>query len=68
MLPIAGVPLPLLSYGGSALIANLLAVGVLLACARREPEARQLLAKKAMRPGRRMTTVVGSRTSHDRSQ
>ncbi len=31
--PIAGVPLPLLSYGGSALIANLLAVGVLLACA-----------------------------------
>jgi cell division protein FtsW len=68
LLPIAGVPLPLLSYGGSALIANLLAVGVLLACARREPEARQLLAKKAMRPGRRMTTVVGSRTSHDRSQ
>jgi cell division protein FtsW len=50
------------------LIANLLAVGVLLACARREPEARQLLAKKAMRPGRRMTTVVGSRASHDRSQ
>ena len=30
MLPIAGVPLPLLSYGGSALTANLLAVGVLL--------------------------------------
>lgn len=68
LLPIAGVPLPLLSYGGSALIANLLAVGVLLACARREPEARQLLAKKVMQPGRRMTTVVGSRTSHDRSQ
>ena len=38
-MPIAGVPLPLVSYGGSALIANLLAVGVLLACARREPEA-----------------------------
>ena len=68
LLPIAGVPLPLLSYGGSALIANLLAVGVLLACARREPEARQLLAKKVMQPTRRMTTVVGSRTSHDRSQ
>jgi cell division protein FtsW len=62
MLPIAGVPLPLLSYGGSALVANLLAVGVLLACARREPEARRLLARKAMRPGRRMTAVVGSRS------
>jgi cell division protein FtsW len=62
LLPIAGVPLPLLSYGGSALIANLLAVGVLLACARREPEARKLLAKKAIRPRPRMTTVVGSRT------
>jgi cell division protein FtsW len=62
LLPIAGVPLPLVSYGGSALISNLLAVGVLLACARREPEARKLLAKKAMRPRPRMTTVVGSRT------
>jgi cell division protein FtsW len=67
LLPIAGVPLPLLSYGGSALVANLSAVGVLLACARREPEARQLLAKKAMRPRRRMTTVVGSRTNQGRT-
>ena len=67
LLPIAGVPLPLLSYGGSALVANLRAVGVLLASARREPEARKLLAKKAMRPTRRMTTVVGSRTSHRRT-
>ena len=62
MLPIAGVPLPLLSYGGSALVANLLAVGVLLACARREPDARRLLGRKAMRPTRRMTAVVGSRS------
>jgi cell division protein FtsW len=62
LLPIAGVPLPLVSYGGSALIANLAAVGVLLACSRREPEARKLLARKAMRPQPRMTTVVGSRT------
>ena len=62
LLPIAGVPLPLVSDGGSALIATLLAVGVLLMCARREPEARRLLARKAMRPQPRMTTVVGSRT------
>ena len=67
LLPIAGVPLPLLSYGGSALIANLLAVGVLLACARRETEARKLLATKATRPARRMIAVVGSRTSRGRT-
>ena len=63
LLPIAGVPLPLVSYGGSALIANLLAVGVLLACARREPAVRKMLAKKSVRPKPRMTTVVGSRSS-----
>ena len=63
LLPIAGVPLPLVSYGGSALIANLLAVGVLLACARREPAVRKMLAKKSIRPKPRMTTVVGSRSS-----
>ena len=60
LLPIAGVPLPLVSYGGSALIANLLAVGVLLACARREPAARALLARRPDRHRPRMTTVVGS--------
>jgi cell division protein FtsW len=60
MLPIAGVPLPLVSYGGSALIANLLAVGVLLSCARREPAARKLLAKKARTAKPRMTAIVGS--------
>ena len=51
LLPIAGVPLPLVSYGGSALIANLLAVGVLIGCARREPEAREVLRRK---PGDRL--------------
>jgi cell division protein FtsW len=65
LLPIAGVPLPLVSYGGSALIANLLAVGVLLACARREPAVRKMLAKKSIRPKPRMTTVVGSRSSRN---
>ena len=38
-LPVAGVPLPFLSYGGSAMIASLCGVGVLLACARWEPGA-----------------------------
>jgi cell division protein FtsW len=68
LLPIAGVPLPLVSYGGSALIANLLGVGVLLSCARREPAARKLLAKKSARPKPKVSTVVGSRPSKARSR
>lgn len=61
LLPIAGVPLPLLSYGGSALMANVIAVGVLVFCARNEPAARKLLSKapKPVRP--EMTTVVDGR-------
>lgn len=62
LLPIAGVPLPLVSYGGSALLANLAGIGVLLSCARNEPAARKVLAKKAGERKRRMTAVVGSRT------
>ena len=62
LIPIAGVPLPLVSYGGSALLANLLAVGVLLACARREPEARALLSHRPGRHRPRVSTVVGSRS------
>ena len=61
LLPIAGVPLPLVSYGGSALIANLLALGVLLSCARHEPDARQLVAARTAKPKPRFSAVVGSR-------
>ncbi|PRY68527.1 cell division-specific peptidoglycan biosynthesis regulator FtsW [Glaciihabitans tibetensis] len=38
VLPVLGVPLPLISAGGSALIASLLAVGVVLSFARHRPE------------------------------
>jgi rod shape determining protein RodA len=30
IMPITGIPLPLVSYGGSAMMANLIAVGLLL--------------------------------------
>ena len=40
MLPVIGLPLPFLSYGGSAMIANLVGLGILLNCARQEPGAR----------------------------
>ncbi len=36
LIPITGVPLPLISYGGSSLLPSLMAVGVLLAFARQE--------------------------------
>ncbi|MDO5682710.1 MAG: putative lipid II flippase FtsW [Propionibacteriaceae bacterium] len=61
LLPVMGVPLPLVSYGGNALLANMMALGVLLACARQEPEARAALAGKRRLKPPRMTTVVGTR-------
>ncbi len=66
LLPVAGVPLPLVSYGGSSLLANLLGIGLLLGCARREPAARKVLAKRSDRGRARVSTVVGSRTGRGR--
>lgn len=50
VLPITGIPLPLVSYGGSALIPTLIALGMLLAFAQREPGARQALAARGPGP------------------
>ena len=47
LLPITGVPLPLVSYGGSSLIPTLAAIGMLLACARNEPAARTALRRRS---------------------
>jgi cell division protein FtsW len=46
LLPITGVPLPLVSYGGSSLIPTLVAIGMLLAFARAEPAARAALRRR----------------------
>lgn len=56
--PVIGVPLPLVSAGGSALIATLAAMGVVISFARTEPGAAQALAA---RPSviRRSLAVVG---------
>ncbi|GAA3489954.1 MULTISPECIES: putative lipid II flippase FtsW [Streptomyces] len=55
LLPIAGVPLPLFSYGGSALLPTMFAVGLLIAFARQDPAARAALAMR--RPGTRWKTM-----------
>jgi cell division protein FtsW len=63
MMPVLGVPLPLLSYGGSALLANLMALGVLLACARQEPAARAYTERnRSSRRKTLVTTAVGSKS------
>ncbi len=43
VLPVVGVPLPLVSYGGSALVPTLAAVGLLVCFAKEEPGARAAL-------------------------
>ncbi|MFG2288916.1 putative lipid II flippase FtsW [Streptomyces sp. NPDC048595] len=57
LLPIAGVPLPLFSYGGSALLPTMFAIGLLIAFARDEPAARAALAMRQPVFGRRPAGV-----------
>ncbi len=49
VLPVIGIPLPLVSYGGSALLPSLLALGMLIGFARSEPEAARALAARRRR-------------------
>jgi cell division protein FtsW len=58
LLPVIGVPLPLVSAGGSALITTLVALGVVISFARTEPGAAEALAA---RPSvvRRSLAVIG---------
>ncbi|MER6029065.1 putative lipid II flippase FtsW [Streptomyces sp. NPDC001851] len=60
LLPIAGVPLPLFSYGGSALLPTMFAIGLLIAFARDEPAARAALAMRQPRFGRKRAGGPGS--------
>ncbi|WP_407342436.1 putative lipid II flippase FtsW [Pengzhenrongella phosphoraccumulans] len=56
--PVIGVPLPLVSAGGSALIMSMAAIGIVISFARAEPGATEALAA---RPGvvRRSLAVIG---------
>lgn len=59
-LPVIGVPLPLVSAGGSALVATLIAMGVILAFARSEPGVGEALQARGS-TFRRSLAVLGAR-------
>ena len=54
LLPVIGIPLPLVSYGGSGLVPSLVALGLLVSFARHEPGA-----QAALRARRRDRTPAG---------
>ncbi|GAA2909269.1 putative lipid II flippase FtsW [Streptosporangium fragile] len=59
VLPITGIPLPLVSYGGSALLPTLAALGMLLSFAKQEPGAREALAAHGPGPVARALSWLG---------
>jgi cell division protein FtsW len=60
MLPVIGIPLPLISYGGSALLPTLVSLGLLLSFARSEPGAAAALrARHRTRRRRRRPAQAG---------
>jgi cell division protein FtsW len=50
LLPVTGVTLPLISYGGTSLVVTMLLFGILANCARHEPEA--VAALRTQGPGK----------------
>lgn len=62
-LPITGLPLPLVSYGGSSLTFTMMAIGMLLAFARSQPGAQEFLAtrKAAKRNGKSRSGRLSAR-------
>ena len=59
VLPITGVPLPLVSAGVSSLLVTMTALGMLMAFARSEPGARQALAAAGPGTARRLLRWLG---------
>ena len=44
LLPVVGVTLPFISYGGSSILADFIAIGFVLSVIRRDPEVRAALS------------------------
>ncbi|WKR22106.1 putative peptidoglycan glycosyltransferase FtsW [Actinomyces israelii] len=61
LLPVLGVPLPLISKGGSALVSVLMGIGVLLALARNEPGAPEALRASGAAVRRTLAVIAPRR-------
>lgn len=61
LLPVTGVPLPLVSSGGSSLVMSLAAIGVLMAFARTEPGAPAVFKARPSVIRRSMAVFAGGR-------
>lgn len=59
LLPVIGVPLPLISYGGSSMLATLTALGLLANCASTEPGAARALATSRRAKARKKQNRAG---------
>jgi cell division protein FtsW len=59
VLPISGVPLPLVSRGLSSVLVTMVGLGMLMSFARREPGASQALAARRTSPGGRALSWLG---------
>lgn len=60
VLPVVGVTLPFVSYGGSSLIANFLAIGFVLNVARNEPSIKEYLRATRLAKLSKKDTVAGN--------
>ncbi|WP_154793665.1 FtsW/RodA/SpoVE family cell cycle protein [Occultella kanbiaonis] len=58
VLPVIGLPLPLVSAGGSALVTTLAALGIVLAFARSEPGAKEALAARKASVRRSLAVIA----------
>jgi cell division protein FtsW len=61
LLPVIGVPLPLVSYGGSSLLTTMLALGMVLSFARNEPGCAEALSARPSVVRRSLTVLAGRR-------
>ena len=59
LLPVIGVPLPLVSSGGSSLITSMLALGILLSFARSEPGCAEALSARPSALRRSLAVIPG---------